>query len=556
MNVTLPNGQTIENVPDGTTKAQLAQKLKANGMDVPNEWLAPAAPSATNAAVAENAANKVPAGLADMVLNAPNNLLNLGKALYGTGATALGRPDLAPDITPNPDLGRRAMEAAGLIKPIVPQGLVQQAIDVGTQGAVGGALTGGATIPRMVAGAGLGALSSGAGEVVRANGGSPAAQAAASLAVPLGAGRALASKGATLSPEQQLLKDEGVSMTPGQIKGGVVQRMEDAGTSVPFLGDAIKGAQKRGIESFDKAAINRALEPIGAKLPDSIPAGQSAIAYARMKLSDAYDNLLPNLKGDLNAVPGAGALPATAGQAAPPSFKQELDTIRTMGQNMPQPQRGQLGRIIDREVVNRFTPQGLASGETLKNIESELNQIAKDFRKSDNYDTRILGNAVEEIQASMRRMIENVNPNYQGELAKINEGYANFKKVQIAAGNIGAKDGVFTPAQLQRAVRAQDTTKDKRAFSEGDALMQDLSGAGKNVLSQTVPDSGTPFRVAAMLALKHPLISTLGWAGALPYSRPGQSVLQSLMLRDGNPAFNDVARRVAPVTAEEQQNGR
>lgn len=44
MDVTLPNGQVINGVPDGTTKAQLAQKLQANGMDVPKEWLAPPAP--------------------------------------------------------------------------------------------------------------------------------------------------------------------------------------------------------------------------------------------------------------------------------------------------------------------------------------------------------------------------------------------------------------------------------------------------------------------------------------------------------------------------------
>lgn len=41
MDVTLPNGQVINGVPDGTTKAQLAQKLQANGMDIPKEWLAP-----------------------------------------------------------------------------------------------------------------------------------------------------------------------------------------------------------------------------------------------------------------------------------------------------------------------------------------------------------------------------------------------------------------------------------------------------------------------------------------------------------------------------------
>jgi len=44
MDVTLPNGQVINGVPDGTTKAQLAQKLKANGMDVPQEWLPQSAP--------------------------------------------------------------------------------------------------------------------------------------------------------------------------------------------------------------------------------------------------------------------------------------------------------------------------------------------------------------------------------------------------------------------------------------------------------------------------------------------------------------------------------
>lgn len=39
MRVELPDGRIIDDVPEGTTKAQLAEKLKANGMDVPKEWL-------------------------------------------------------------------------------------------------------------------------------------------------------------------------------------------------------------------------------------------------------------------------------------------------------------------------------------------------------------------------------------------------------------------------------------------------------------------------------------------------------------------------------------
>lgn len=41
MNVELPDGTIIEGVPEGTTKAQLVQKLTANGMNVPAEWMAP-----------------------------------------------------------------------------------------------------------------------------------------------------------------------------------------------------------------------------------------------------------------------------------------------------------------------------------------------------------------------------------------------------------------------------------------------------------------------------------------------------------------------------------
>jgi hypothetical protein len=44
MDVRLPDGTIVKNVPDGTTKADLVTKLQANGMSVPSEWL-PAAPS-------------------------------------------------------------------------------------------------------------------------------------------------------------------------------------------------------------------------------------------------------------------------------------------------------------------------------------------------------------------------------------------------------------------------------------------------------------------------------------------------------------------------------
>jgi hypothetical protein len=48
VDIQLPDGTMVQGVPDGTSKAELAQKLKANGRDVPADWLAPspAAPAA------------------------------------------------------------------------------------------------------------------------------------------------------------------------------------------------------------------------------------------------------------------------------------------------------------------------------------------------------------------------------------------------------------------------------------------------------------------------------------------------------------------------------
>ena len=46
MNVSLPDGTVLRDVPDGTTKAQLRAKLAANGYDVSKLDSAPAAPAA------------------------------------------------------------------------------------------------------------------------------------------------------------------------------------------------------------------------------------------------------------------------------------------------------------------------------------------------------------------------------------------------------------------------------------------------------------------------------------------------------------------------------
>lgn len=56
MDVQLPDGRVLRGVPDGTTKAQLAQRLQTNGFQVPQEWFGqPAAPAISDQEFADYA---------------------------------------------------------------------------------------------------------------------------------------------------------------------------------------------------------------------------------------------------------------------------------------------------------------------------------------------------------------------------------------------------------------------------------------------------------------------------------------------------------------------
>lgn len=51
MDVRLPDGTVIRGVPEGTTKAQLAEKLQRNGYTVPSEWMSQPKPKQSDASV-------------------------------------------------------------------------------------------------------------------------------------------------------------------------------------------------------------------------------------------------------------------------------------------------------------------------------------------------------------------------------------------------------------------------------------------------------------------------------------------------------------------------
>jgi hypothetical protein len=344
-----------------------------------------------------------------------------------------------------------------------------------------------------------------------------------------GIGRAISP---AIKPAVQKLLGEGVDLTPGQILGGPAQWAEDKVSSWPIVGDAIRNAKGRSITTFNKAAIQRVLTPVGETLPDNITPGRDAVTYAGDVLDQKYKSLLPKLTVQPDS-----------------TFNNNITNLRNLAQNLPGGRGQQFENLYQNEVASNLTGIGRMSGQTMKDVESKLGQEARSYSNSPDPDQRQYGSAVQQLQAELRNLVERNNPQYRGQLRNINRGWAALTRIENAAGRVGANSegqaGVFTPAQLQGAVRAGDNSTRKRGFARGTALLQDLSDAGRSVLPSTVSNSGTTDRGALLgLAAAAPDIMlhgasdpmVLGPAAGLLgastlYSKPGTRALQTLLAR-------------------------
>lgn len=332
------------------------------------------------------------------------------------------------------------------------------------------------------------------------------------------------------------LMNQGVTPTPGQIIGGAAKRVEDAATSIPILGDVIRARQKGVIGEFNDAALNRSLAPINQKITSK---GREAIDEAATKIGAAYDAVLPKvvLKKDNQ-------------------FANALSAAQANVSSLPAEQQAQFAKIIGDNITNKFTPAGFLRGSAFKESDSELGRLARGYSGDANFANRELGKAIRDAQAGLRNLLATQNPQHAKPLQAANEAWANFIRVQDAAGRVGAKEGVFTPAQLGSAVRGQDKSLRHGAYAKGEALMQDLSDSGQKVLNSTVPDSGTPYRAAlglaagGGLAAVNPaaLAGTIG-ASAL-YTPQAQKVIAALLTQRP-----DLARNLGNVLGHSSRFG-
>lgn len=214
--------------PDDMSDEQIVAAIQRNT----------AAPAPNSGMMSVNSANKAIAAVPDAILNTPNRILNLGKAAYGTVATALGHKELAPDLTPDPNFTRRLFDKIGFTKEsLEPQTAGQRVLDTTVQGAVSGAMSPANGLRQAATNIVLGGASgAAAGGTKEATGSDTAALAAGMLAVPGGVAAINSGKAklaaTALRKQQNAVRDQtiadarnaGYVLSPSETNPGVLNQ--------------------------------------------------------------------------------------------------------------------------------------------------------------------------------------------------------------------------------------------------------------------------------------------------------------------------------------------
>jgi hypothetical protein len=336
----------------------------------------------------------------------------------------------------------------------------------------------------------------------------------------------------TSQAARQLL-DNGVTPTPGQILGGGAQRIESAMESLPVVGQGIRQAKGRAVQEFNKAAINRALGPIGQTVDDIGHAGMQA---ARGKIDDAYQAALAQLpRVDFDQ-----------------GFDDALKSIQDMTTTLPADKQAQFTSIIKQQLSDKLTPAKTLSGESFKQVESGIKSLARGFRSSQDFDQRQLGDALNAVVGELRDLAARNSPKAAEALKSADTSYAMLLRLERAASMQGAPDGVFSASQLGNAVRGMDNSLRKGAIARGEGLMQDMTTAGRQVLGESLPNSGTADRLLNTLFLGggyaiDPMLAGAAVAGRAAYTQPSQKAIAALLA--GRPMAMREAGKVARIAS-------
>ncbi len=292
------------------------------------------------------------------------------------------------------------------------------------------------------------------------------------------------------------LQEKGIPLTPGQslrdqgsIGSSLITALEDLTTSYPGAGAVIQGKRLEGLIKTNQVFINEAVQPLNIKIPKNLTPRES-FEFVQDRLDEEYAKILPKLSiSDLG------------------NFENKI--LNTIEDSILDPkEQERVLKIVNKTILTQIK-DGKISGNLLKNAQTDLRKLSSSYKKRGGFE-----GDVGEVLSNIKRLLENEidlqNPN-SDQLKKINQVYKNMIPINRAMENAIVNEGIFTPAQLLRAVKKQDETLRKRQTIAGKQPLQETAEQAQQILGSQFPETGTASRLLAQDIILDPTkLVTLG----------------------------------------------
>ncbi|HEU5018595.1 MAG TPA: hypothetical protein VFT69_11570, partial [Pseudolabrys sp.] len=281
----------------------------------------------------------------------------------------------------------------------------------------------------------------------------------------------------------QYLRQAGVPLTVGQAmrnSGGLGRYLagrEDRLAGFSGIGDRINALRRQGVEGFNRAAFREGLNPIGGQVQGQL--GEQAVGEADNLVSNAYNRALNGVR-----------------LQADPEFEAGMQPIVAQARGLP----GEMAKNADYTLTQRvgasMGPNGEMTGndfqQAIRGLEGDARAVRNQPYGND------FGNVARGARGQLEGMLERQSPGTLSDYLDANAAYRNHSILADAVASGMNTDGLFTPAQLGQAARANARRYTGRiSAATTDRPFYDLQRAGQNILPSKVPDSGTAGRAAA-----------------------------------------------------------
>jgi hypothetical protein len=308
------------------------------------------------------------AGLGDMFYGAPQNLYNLGAAAIGTGATAIGYPEFAPEVEAPPTPVRNFLQQQGLIRDLSGMTPGQRVLNTGVQAVTGGLISPASSGPQFAANALKAGVGGVTGELTSQATDNPYMGMAVGMAVPgvisarqqgvVARRDAEQAQNSVREATLRAAQAEGLIAPPGNVRPTVVNRTVERIAGRPELEQLMSASNQSDFDRLARRAVGIADDA------DLTPDAMAAVR--REAATQGYD-----------PVANVGNIPVDN------NYLTALQNIETRyvgaARSFPGAVPNDVRRIVNENLVNDFD-----SADAIARIRSLREDASAAYRRGDN----------------------------------------------------------------------------------------------------------------------------------------------------------------------------